>query len=110
MIPMEEAEQTSIRMIVLLLLLFARLGYDKHHPFAGGDHSRLREAKSLDAAVSAFSFMAEAQGAAAAADEAGKEEEEEEYDAKPDEVSTPRRVRNPRKMEDVREKRLHGEG
>ena len=93
---------------MLLLLLFARLRYDKHHhPFAGGDHSRLREAKNLDVAVSAFPFMAEAQGAAAAADEVGKEEE---YDAKPDEVSTPRRVRNPRKMEDVREKRLHGEG
>ena len=66
--------------------------------------------------------MAEAQGAAAAvaaADEVEREEEEEEdgeeeHDAKPDEVLAPKKdpesEEGERRMEDVRERRLHGEG
>ena len=67
--------------------------------------------------------MAEARGAAAAvaaAVEAEREEEEEEeegeegYDAKPDEVLAPKKgpesEEGERRMEDVRERRLHGEG
>ena len=69
--------------------------------------------------------MAEAQGAAAAvaaADEVEREEEEEEeeedgeeeHDAKPDEVLAPKKdpesEEGERRMGDVRERRLHGEG